>query len=185
MKDLIFLPIDIDLSSIKSLDAVEGLPTEEFNHYWNATNMNSDTIWEMGFDKIIKQLPFNRIRNLQYKTQRKEVIPHLDVHTTMLFEPGELDHIKETEPAGYRFVLNGQVDSLEVFNGQEWITATVPTVPCCYLINSTRALHRVKEDKDRKTVYIRGYLDPDKHAALIARSWNKYNEYAIKSVSVL
>lgn len=185
MKDIIFLPIDLDVSGIQSLEKMQGLPTAEFNRYWNATNISADTVWDIGFDKIIKQLPFSKIRNLQYKIQRTEVIPHLDVHTTMSFDPGELKHIQETEPCGYRFVLEGQTDSLEVFNGVEWLTARVPSVPCCYLINSTTALHRVKEDKDRKTIYLRGFLDPTKHSELIERSWNKYKDYAIKSVSVL
>jgi hypothetical protein len=108
-----------------------------------------------------------------------EVPKHLDVHSNMILEPGELDHIKTVEPAGYRIVLKGRKDSLFVYNGKTWINAIMPDVPGCYLLHSTQGLHKVNEDPGREMIYVRGYLDPIKHKNLIERSLIKFKDYAI------
>jgi hypothetical protein len=177
--NLLFLPIDIDLSELEFSQEDRSIELREYNPYWSSTPVDSQSILKNNFDKILNQLPFNQITTLTHKIQQKGVESHIDVYPSMTFKEGEFSHIKENEPCGYRFVLKGLADSLEIFNGQEWITASLPDIPCCYLLNSTSAYHRVKEDPNRETIYVRGFIDSEKHKKLINRSYKKYNEHAI------
>jgi hypothetical protein len=182
MNSLLFLPIDIDMSAVDFTQFDKSVKLTAYNPYWESTQVTKDTVLKNGFDKILNQLPFTYISVLTYKIQQSVVNSHVDVYPSMNFKDGELEHIRAHEPAGYRFVLNGKANSVEVFNGQEWVTAYTPTMPCCYLINSTIAKHRVKEDNGRTIIYVRGILDSDKHQSLITRSYKKYKDYAIESV---
>lgn len=177
--NLLFLPIDIDLSQLKFYQEDRSVELKEYNPYWSSTPVDKKSIANTGFDKILDQLPFTHITTLTHKIQQRAVERHVDVYPSMTFEKGELEHIKQNEPCGYRFVLKGNVDSLEVFNGREWIVARVPDVPCCYLLNSTAGYHKVKEDVDRETIYVRGFVDIEKHQSLIEKSLKKYRDYAI------
>lgn len=180
---ILFLPIDIDLSNFnfKQFDNSIKLKST-YNPFWDSTVISPDTIVKNEFDKILNQLPFKKVTVLTHKIQQRPVGPHVDVYPDMMFEEGELEHIKQHEPSGYRFVLVGQADSVEVFNGKDWVTALTPTVPCCYLLDSTTAKHRVKSDPSRTIIYVRGILDTDAHQMLIDRSYSKYKDYVIESV---
>jgi hypothetical protein len=46
------------------------------------------------------------------------------------------------------------------------------------------AKHRIKEDIDRTTIYMRGFLDEKKHQELIKKSFEKYKNYAINLMSM-
>lgn len=177
---ILFLPVDIDLTNFNFTQFDKSVKfSTKYNPYWEATNISNDTIIKNNFNTILQQLPFKKITVLTYKVQERVVAPHIDVHPDMFLEPGELENIQENEPAGYRFVLSGSKDSVEIFNGTKWVTAISPTVPCCYLLNSTSAMHRVKSDPGRTVIYVRGILDVEKHNALIEKSYNKYKDYVI------
>lgn len=177
---ILFLPIDIDLTNFNFAQFDKSTKvTSTYKTFWESTEISDNTIVKNNFDAVLQQLPFKKITVLTYKVQQRRVAPHVDVYPDMLLEPNELEHIKEHEPAGYRFVLSGAADSVEVFDGTKWITALSPTVPCCYLLNSTTAIHRVKSDPGRTIIYVRGILDTEKHNALIERSYNKYKDFAI------
>jgi hypothetical protein len=180
---ILFLPIDIDMSNFNFTQFDSSVKLKStYNPFWDSTVISEDTVIQNKFGKVLEQLPFKKITVLTYKIQQRPVGPHVDVYPDMLFEDGELEHIKQHEPSGYRFVLAGATDSVEVFNGVDWVTATTPAVPCCYLLNSTEAKHRVKSDPSRTIIYVRGLLDTDKHQNLITRSYSKYKDYAIESV---
>ena len=149
------------------------------NPYWDSTAITTDTIIKNNFDKILNQLPFTEITAINYKIQQRKVESHIDVYPELGIKQEELDHIQRHEPAGYRIVLCGAHDSVEVFDSQQWVTALTPSVPCCYLLHSTGAKHRVKEDTGRTIIYIRGILDTTKHYELINRSLEKYKNYTI------
>ena len=107
-------------------------------------------------------------------------MPHFDVYLNSKFiEEEELNNIQENEPCGYRLVLKGSTDALEVFDGEKWICPILPSVPCCYLIDSTRLKHRVKNDPGRELLYFRGLVDKTKHLKLIEKSMKKYGDLAI------
>lgn len=179
---ILFLPIDIDLSNFDFTQLDNSKKLTAYNPFWDSSSITDHTVIKNNFNQFLDQLPFKKITVLTYKIQQRPVGPHIDVYPEMDFEDGEYDHIKENEPCGYRFVLAGNLDRLEVFNGREWVVARTPTVPCCYLINSTIGKHRVKLDPNRTIIYVRGILDTDAHQMLIKHSYSKYNDYVIESV---
>ena len=88
-------------------------------------------------------------------------------------------NILKNEPAGYRIVLKGKKDVLEIFDGRDWKKVLLPEVPFAYVINSTKFKHRVVGDTGRKTLYIRGSLDENLHNQLIQRNLKEYYNYAL------
>jgi hypothetical protein len=181
---LLFLPIDIDLTNFKFTQLDESIEIKAFNPFWHSSLITEDAKVKNGFGHILNQLPLTEITVLTYKKQKNIVNPHIDVFQPMSFKENELEHIRLNEPAGYRIVIKGATDSIEIFNGVDWVTAHIPTVPCCYLLNSTMAKHRIKEDIDRTTIYMRGFLDEKKHQELIKKSFEKYGSYAVNLMSV-
>ncbi len=177
---ILFLPIDIDLAGLEFHEP-QGHSGDTPNRwpFWRASTITQDQVQHNNFDKILDQLPLDRVTFLAYKTQIKPVGQHVDVHANMRFEAGEIENIRLNEPAGYRIVLSGSPDKLLVHNGQAWVTAELPSVPCCYLIHSTEGQHQVLDDHDRTLIYIRGFLNPERHQALVQRSLEKYSQYAV------
>ncbi len=179
---LLFLPIDLKIPVLNFKQNNISSRLTAYNPYWNSATISQEDIEQNNLTEILDQLPFSKITTITHKFQEREVHSHIDVYPSMTFEEGEYRHILDNEPAGYRILLQGQADRLEIFNGIEWITANIPMIPGCYLLNSTIAKHRVKEDANRELIYIRGFLDKDKHLKLIERSYSKYKDYAIQSV---
>jgi len=107
------------------------------------------------------------------------VSPHYDVYPDMKFDEGEYANILNNEPAGYRLVIEGSTDTLHVKSGNTFELAQLPSVPGCYLLNSTAGLHMVKDDPGRKIIYVRGFINPDKHSALIDKSLKLYKDFAL------
>lgn len=177
--NILFLPIDVDLSRLKFCKKDRSIQLKEYNPYWSSTPIDDDSIAKNNFNKILAQLPFTKITTLTHKIQQRKVEGHVDVYPSMTFEEGEYEHIKDNEPCGYRFVLQGSLTALKVFNGREYVIAKLPKTPCCYLLNSTQGKHSVDEDIGREIIYVRGFIDKEKHNELINRSMIKYQEYVI------
>jgi hypothetical protein len=184
---LLFLPIDIELpDSILNLNVKkehkESVRLTKYNPYWNSTIITkSHSIFDT-IKPVIDQLPFDNITTVTHKIQDRAVGPHVDVYPDMVFQEGELDNIKLNEPSGYRILIKGQNGKLEIFNGKDWVAPILPKVPCCYLINSTTTSHRVKEDENRELLYVRGFLNNQKHLELIKKSYIKYGQYAVEQL---
>jgi hypothetical protein len=176
---ILFLPIDIDLSNFDFTQFDKSTELTAFNPYWDSSAISTDTIVKNKFNDILDQLPFATITTLTYKEQNGIVGDHVDVYPEMIFQPNELEHIKLNEPSGYRIVISGSTDAIEIFNGVEWVVARAPQTPCCYVLNSTSARHRIKEDVGRKIIYVRGFLNIEKHLELLKRSLEKYKDYAV------
>jgi hypothetical protein len=176
---LLFLPIDIDLENFSFLQEENSEKNNLFNPWWNSTFIDKSAVEENNFNRILNQLPFTKITRLFYKTQKTSVSPHIDVMPAMTMEDGEYDHIKENEPCGYRIVINGSVDKLRINTGSKWVETILPSIPSCYLINSSETLHSVDFDPSRQTIYIRGFIDVIRHNELIEKSLQKYKDYAI------
>lgn len=179
LKNILFCPLDLEIKDVE-FKSVSGIPVvTKYNPYWSLTLLDNDTILNSNLNKILEKLPFEKITNVQYKIQQKEVGPHVDVYPSMNFDEGEYEHILSSEPAGYRIILEGNVDSLEVYNGVNWVQGLVPTTPCAYILNSTAGRHRVRFDKNRTIIYIRGFLNQTEHFELIQRSYLKYQSYSV------
>jgi hypothetical protein len=177
--NILFLPIDIDLSNFTFSLPANSEKANRWVDFWDTNFIADKSIDDSGLRPILNQLPFTRITRLFHKIQTTEVPSHVDVHPKMIMEPGEMEHIKSVEPAGYRIVIKGQKNSLSVNNGKEWVNVSLPSVPCCYLLNSTIGYHKLNLDLNRETIYFRGYLDAEKHKELIERSLIKYKDYVV------
>lgn len=174
MKDLIFLPIEIKID--KTAFDISNPVHKTFQGLWD-TRLVEDSDPEI--KNIVDQLPYSKITLIKYNTQAMDVPPHVDVQPNFLSDQEEYRHIKENEPSGYRIVLAGSIDKLEVFDGRQWRVAKLPSCPFAYVLNSTISLHRVVGEIGRKTLYFRGFLDKTKHRDLISKNLEKYKEYAI------
>lgn len=177
--NLLFLPIDIDLTNFKFYQNEEAEKNNLFNPWWNSTFISNKVIKENNFDLILNQLPVTKVTRLFYKTQRIAVDSHVDVMPQMKLDRNEFSHIKSNEPCGYRILINGGLDKLHIETKEGWKVAQLPHAPICYLINSTTLYHKVDHDPIRETIYIRGWIDKEKHDRLIAKSLEKFKEYAI------
>lgn len=174
MKDLIFLPIEIDIDA--TAFNFDGPSHKTFGGLWDTRLIDES---DPQVEKIIKQLPYLKLTWFKFNVQAKDVPPHIDVQCNFVRDQKEYQHIKENEPAGYRIVLSGSTDKLEIFDGKRWQVARLPNCPFAYVINSTISLHRVLEETGRKTLYFRGFLDETKHKEIISINLEKYREYAI------
>lgn len=177
---ILFMPIDIDLAGLKFSNQSDGHRITAFNPYWTTTRVQESVADETGLTQVLEQLPFDRITIVTHKVQERTVGAHIDVYPNMTFENKEYENICDNEPAGYRILLKGNLDKLEVFNGKSWITAPVPSSPGCYILNSTRAVHRVQDDPGREIIYVRGFLNLEKHRELLSRSYNKFKDNVIR-----
>lgn len=177
MKNLIFLPIDLNIGG--DFFDVDQPMISTFGGLWNTKVLGQEQYDHPFIRSITSQLPFKEITLIKLNVQARDVPPHVDVKLGYVKNLKEFSHIKENEPAGYRIILKGKNDALEVFDGKHWQNCEVPKTPFAYVLNSTNTLHRVTDQSDRLTLYFRGYLDIDKHQQLIESNLSKYREYAI------
>jgi hypothetical protein len=182
MKKIVFLPIDIDLTELKfqQIKTATKSPAWQGDSWWDSSVVTEEGVKENGFDKILNQLPLTKITRFLHKVQQKKADSHLDCQPKgMLYEDGEYEYLKSIEPSGYRIVLSGNPKALWVHNNKEWCNVTLPNVPCCYIINATAGFHKLDLDFGRETIYLRGYVDLEKHHTLLNRSLEKYKDYAV------
>ncbi len=185
MNKLIYTPIDIDLTGFTFEPDADADVAPDFKVWWTSSRISKESIIKNNLQHIFDQLPFTKITRLVFKIQTVPAGPHYDVFKELPFdsrlEEGEYDHIFNNEPCGYRIVLNGGIDRLSIFVGKKWVTPLQCSAPCVYLINSTSALHQVADDPGRRTIYVRGFIDPEKNKILIERSLEKFKYLAIYS----
>lgn len=182
MKKLLYLPIDLDIPSIDFLrdEMLNKMPTHKFQpKWWDSVILNFDSFEKNNLTNVINQLPYDKITMAMHKFQTAPVDEHFDVYPQMKISQEELKEIQDNEPCGYRLVLKGSNDVLEVWNGNSWITPIMPKAPCCYLINTTALKHRVKDDPGREIIYFRGILNKEKHLRLIHKNLEKYKNQAV------
>ena len=180
--NLLFLPIDIEIPKIDLTHSLSMIRKgKKHQWWWNVVNVDESVDKNLKF--ILDQLPFDKITNVYYKEQTRPVSPHCDVYPSMNFEEGEYANILDNEPAGYRLVLEGSTNVLYVKSGDTFKLAALPSVPSCYLLNSTAGLHKVKDDPGRKIIYVRGFINPAKHKVLINKSLKLYQNFAVYDVS--
>ncbi len=179
--NLLYLPIDVEIPSI-NLDR-EGLykvpPQILQPKWWDTVVVNVDPERMKLFKPIIDQLPYVSEPMIMHKFQNIPVGPHFDVYKAMRIPDEEFKNIQENEPCGYRMVISGNVDRLQILKGEEWLTPQLPSMPVCYLINSTALKHKVLDDPGREVAYFRGIIDPQKHKKLLERSFAKYGDLAV------
>jgi len=179
---LLFTPVDIQLDNLLDYTRPSTLkkvaPSLAVPDWWDTVVLDQPSL--LRFENIIKQLPYDNLLVVRHKFQNAPVGIHVDVnHYMKTISPEELASIQDSEPCGYRVVINGKPDALEIFDGANWIAPVLPTMPCCYLINSTRLQHRVKDDPGREILYFRGIVNKERNQQLIKRSLEKYKDHAV------
>jgi len=178
--ELLFVPLCILIpNNIASMVFETDIGQESYRQdWWDARHISKKNNY-VEHSWLFDQLPFIEIENFFYKIQHdKSVRSHLDQDLRNTSKE-KLDIIKSNEPAGYHIIINGKNDSLEIFNGNRWVTPILPNTPVAYLLNLTSCYHRVKEDKLRTSLFITGTLDSEKHRSLINRSLKKYGDLAV------
>jgi hypothetical protein len=171
---ILFLPIDIDLSKLNFYQDPNATKTPNWKTVWDGSFISKEHITLTGLDQILNQLPYTKITRILFNPQLGSVLSHTDREPDSAYEPGEYSHATSVEPCGYRIVLKGQKDSLSFYDGEKWVTPELPSIPCCYVLDSTTAYHKVATDVGREVIWIRGFVDPEKHQDLINRSLLKY-----------
>lgn len=174
---LLFVPLDIEITST---NFELGEEKSYHQNYWETKEVLGKENNYQQYRNLLDQIPIVNITTFTHKFQQMVVASHFDYYApNKETSSDEFIHIKDNEPSGYHIVLKGKCDSLEIFNGKEWINPILPNAPIAYLLNLTSCLHRVKEDHLRETLYIKGLLDEEKHKQLIERSLKRYGDLAI------
>lgn len=180
---LLFLPIDINLESLKfeRSDNLKKVPPQFFQPQWWDSVLLDESSVKLNLLSVVDQLPFQKISSIMHKFQNQPIGPHYDVYKKMNIDINEMENILSNEPCGYRIVIKGRNDVLKIHDGSKWLTPILPSVPCCYLINSTKLRHMVNDDPGREILYFRGIVDKYRHQELINKSLIKYKEHAVYS----
>lgn len=190
--DLAFLPININFPN--SFNIVDDFPTKF--HFWTFKQLLNDDskgkyetkTWrkdlndEYFFVKdLVNQLPFKELSSVRITKQNNSVSSHIDIPIDEC--PSDIyENFVKNEPCGYRFVLTNKNTFLQFYIKEKWVNANLPNTPCCYLMNTTKLLHRVVsfgKISERITVYVRGIVDEEKHIKFIENNLKDYKSSAL------
>jgi len=152
---------------------------------------------------IKEYFPFESITLLKLLRANQDVAAHVDDSYTAYKGPKDncrlitedyRQHQLQTEPCGYRMIIAGDRSSLylsdgnpEVRDGQlvynkitEKKYCHVPETTDSFVLKSYGSMHGVDKtpgDDNRLLVFVIGWLNPEKHQELIARSEKVYKDY--------
>lgn len=180
---LIFVPVDLDLEG--TVPQIQQHAPDHWGWWDNEMLLTRDGLWRedlppdfLWLRGVIESLPFVSLQMIRVSSQFKPVPPHKDVYPEQVTERTYKALVKN-EPCGYRMVLRGRLDAIQVNTRKGWITCPIPQVPCVYLADTTGTDHRVLDDPDRMIVYIRGVVDPVAHKQLMERSLDRWGDWAV------
>ena len=190
--DLAFLPISIDFP--KNFNIINDFPTKF--HFWNYKQLLDDEnkskyeskSWKKDLNneynfikKLVQQLPFKELSSVRITKQNNSVLQHIDIPVEEC--PSTIyENFVKNEPCGYRFVLSNNNTFLQFYIKEKWVSANLPNTPCCYLMNTTKLLHRVisfGNISERITVYVRGIVDEEKHIKYVEDNLKNFKESAL------
>lgn len=190
--NLAFLPIKIELSN--NFNIKEDFPNKF--HFWNYKQLldeNNKTAYEKKtwrtdlnseYDfvkQLVNQLPYDNLSSVRITKQIYPVLQHLDIMTKDC--PSDVyENFVKNEPCGYRFVLVNKNTFLQFFIKDKWVNARLPEGTYCYLMNTTKLLHRVlsfENISERITIYVRGDVNVEKHLRNIENNLKIFKEFAL------
>lgn len=174
MKNLLFLPIDLDTSYLNNLVLNNTEDKPIWNPFWSVSNVEL-TVNILNF---CEQLPLIKIDKFYYKTQFGIVGEHVDTNKSKC-DPIMYENLSSNEPAGFHIIIKGSKNMLHVYDGESFIKTTIPKTTNSYVMNITETLHKVDEDENRQTIFIRGIIDSNRHKEFIKSNLEKYHNYAI------
>lgn len=175
MNRLLFVPLDIEITDT---NFELGEATTYHQKYWDTRKVVGEENNYERYRWLLDQFSLDSVTTFTHKVQQEPVGSHVDVFGYKTITD-EIRQLIINEPSGFHVVLKGNTDSLEIFNGAEWVNPILPKVPFAYLLNLTSCYHRVKEDPLRETLYIKGFINKSKHETLINRSLEKYSHLAV------
>jgi len=211
-----FLPLDLPKFKFRQKVLDEFKPDTDF-YFWGEeyiTHRNRDIQFHdpMPIKKIHPELveyvnkyfPFKGIVLMKLLRANRDVKPHVDDNYIDFDGPSKdyntisrefRDHQLDTEPCGYRMIIEGDRKSLYLTNGEpkvidgkltygkitEYTPTEVPESTDCFALKSYGSMHGVKktvDDDNRLLLFVVGWLDQDKHNKLVDKSLKKYKDYA-------
>ena len=154
-------------------------------------------------DYIKEYFPFDSITLLKLIRANRDVAAHVDDSYTAYRGPKDncrlisekyRQHQLDTEPCGYRMIIAGDRSSLylsdgnpEIKDGQliyDQITTkkycNVPETTDSFVLKSYGSMHgvdRTPGDDNRLLVFVIGWLDAERHQALIKKSEEVYKDH--------
>lgn len=154
----------------------------------------------------IKQyFPFEYFVYIRIARSKGNVWPHVDANYAkaplphhMTMEQWMIDHIRQNEPAGYRFIVGGSRSNLymcknydpeykdQTILDQHKHYCTIPESTDAFVINHQDQPHGVdvdESDRERLVGFVIGKLDIDKHKKLLNISSSKYRQHTVTSIN--
>jgi hypothetical protein len=154
-------------------------------------------------DYVNQHFPFTGIVLMKLIRANRDVKPHVDDNYLDFGGPKAdfntitrefRDHQLDTEPCGYRMIIEGDRTSLYLTDGEPQIIddklvygevttsvdTEVPTSTDCFALKSYGSMHGVKKtenDDNRLLLFVVGWLDKEAHNALISQSYVEYSDY--------
>lgn len=125
-------------------------------------------------------LPFTDLVNIKLQRLFTNDVIHYD-----FMSPDKNEalyyHNRAVEPCGYRFVLSGtRQGDLSIIEDDVSYFPTLPEDTDCYALGHTNSLHACVNFKpDRYILFCHGWIDVEKHYAILERSVQKYKEFAV------
>ena len=174
MKQLLFLPVDLDIILLNNIRQKNPRYLPNWNPFWNVSEIEITS----DIQNFCKQLPINEISLIYYKIQEKVVNVHKDTNKKNC-DPILYQNLYDNEPAGFHIILSGKKDALSVFNGTTFVRTNMPETTNSYIMGITNTLHKVDDDPGRLTIFIRGFIDAEKHKIFVSKNLEKYSNYAI------
>ena len=192
-KKLLYLPIDLPIM-IDRDEIYDNFNPHGDYHVWKFMRLTEPINGKYGRNyfkensrinfptlcNYIDLLPFEALSNVKINFQTQEAEPHID-----FTEPEKGKDLWENslnnEPCGYRIVIIGSPDVMNIHRGEEIITTHLPEDTHTYVIDQGSARHSVVDDPGRITVFATGFINEKKHNDLLTASLNKYSQYAIWS----
>jgi len=144
-------------------------------------------------DYIDEHFPFEHKVFVALYRANRDVAPHIDNNYTTIEEnggsrfnlitPAHLQHQRETEPCGYRILINGNRRNLYLaddnFQGKDY--CEIPESTDCFVLKTNDSPHgvdKIQDDDNRLLLFMIGKLDKQAHARLLERSYEKYSAYS-------
>jgi hypothetical protein len=133
-------------------------------------------------DYIEKFLPFDKLINIKINNPIRTGGMHYDL-VDKDCNKELLNHHLSLEPTGYRLVLTGKKQGdLVVKVNNISVQTTLPDTTDWYILGHAITPHRLKNfDEDRLIVFCHGWINQEKHKELLAKSVEKYSQYAVYS----
>lgn len=133
--------------------------------------------------KYIKEnLPFKKFKYITAISSKGSVPMHYDL--TESISDQEKDYYKTNDPCFYRLVLDGTMHQQSFYvytKTMGKVYCRMPTDSPGWIMGSYSCGHGNDEEaaNQKLLLYIMGDLDLNKHQGLVARSYDRYKDYAI------